>query len=140
MTERAIFRAILGVFLALAAFSCKKDDGAPPDNNSTRIIGSWREAYRAADSNSNGRADSDERSNSTQYRVVTFYTNGSVRDTAFINGVASSIEATYTIDGDMLGIVFPGIPASKITRLDADSLVLSDTTSRPHLLTGYFKL
>ncbi len=133
--KQQLFRfAILGALLAAA---CKRSDDTPPDTNATRIVGSWRESYRAIDSNGNGQADSSERFASSYYRMITFYANGSSHDTLFTNGVASSTEAAYTVDGDFLSIAFPGISPSRILQLDAGVLLLSDTSMHPALITGF---
>lgn len=131
--------ATMAAFILVAAGSCKRDDEPAPDPNVTRIIGSWKESFRAIDSNANGQPDSSERRASTQYRVATFYTNGAVRDTSFINGVASSIEASYTIDARQLTIIFPGIPPMRVLQLDENILTLRDSTRTPALITSFSK-
>lgn len=138
--QQRVIRMVLFAALAFSAASCSKDDDTPPQTNATRIIGSWRETFRAPDTNGNGIIDSNERSNSGHYRVITFYTNGSVRDTSFINNVAGSIEASYTINELSLNILFPGIGPSRILQLDETNLQLRDTAARPQLVTGFRKL
>lgn len=137
MKQRLFFTAIFGSLLLLAAASCKKDDSAPPVANATRIIGSWKEYFQGIDSNKNGRPDGNEAMNPGNYRIVTFYANGSLRDTSFFNGVASNIETSYAVTGDYLTIVFPGIAPRRILHLDDSGLLLQDTSATLPLLTAF---
>jgi hypothetical protein len=127
-----------GIF-TVAAISCKKEKDTPAETIATRIIGNWREIYSAADINANGQADSNERSSSNYYHILSLYDNGNVHDTLYMNGVASSIDATYSISGDYLSIHFPDIAPKRILQLDASALVLADTTQVPTVITAFNK-
>lgn len=138
MLQRVIYSVLFGVLL-FAVASCRRDDDSPPDTNMTSLVGSWRERYQAPDANENGVVDSNERTTTAHYRVITFYANGSFRDTSYINNVAANIDASYTLAGQTLNINFPGIPPYRVVQLDATTLILRDTSARPQVITGFSK-
>jgi len=139
MKHRLSFWAFSAAFLTVAAVSCKKDPDPPAGDNATRIIGSWRQSYEAIDSNNNGRPDSSERIPTTDYRVISFYSNGNVHDTAFVNDTASSRNSTYSVTGDYLSIFSRGLTPNRILQLDAATLMLRDSSTRPAMITAFSK-
>jgi hypothetical protein len=140
MKQRLLLLAFFGPLLAVSVLSCKKDPEGPADTNATRIIGSWRQLYNAIDSNNNGRPDSAERIPTMEYRVLSFYSNGNVHDTLFVDDTASSLNATFSVNGDYLSIFSRGVVPSRILQLDAGTLILKDSSTRPAIITAFNKL
>jgi len=118
--------------------ACKKkdDDSA---TNSTKIIATWTKSYDAIDSNNNNVIDASEKTFVTapDFESVTFTSAGTFTDSVAGFG---SFTGTYSVNGDYVTVNLLGqTNAGKITQLDANNFIISDTSSHPTNWTAYIK-